>query len=39
MSTHSHTTIKNPTGGWSPPLAMDRGRRFVLTVTCWPGRS
>jgi PPOX class probable F420-dependent enzyme len=33
MSTHSHTTIKNPTGGWSPARPTDRGRRFVLAVT------
>jgi PPOX class probable F420-dependent enzyme len=33
MSTHSHTTIKNPTSKWSPPRPTDRGRRFVLTVT------
>lgn len=33
MSTHGHTTITNPTGGWSPALAVDRGRRFVLAVT------
>jgi PPOX class probable F420-dependent enzyme len=33
MSTHSRTTIRNPTGGWSPTRATDRGRRFVLTVT------
>jgi hypothetical protein len=37
MSTHSHTTIKNPTGGWSPARPMDRGRRFVLTVTLLAG--
>jgi hypothetical protein len=37
MSTHSHTTIRNPTGGWSPALPMDRGRRFVLTVTLLAG--
>jgi hypothetical protein len=29
MSTHGHTTIGNPTS--RPALAMDRGRRFVLT--------
>jgi hypothetical protein len=33
MSTHDHTTIKNPTDGWSPARPMDRGRRFVLAVT------
>ena len=33
MSPHGHRTIKDPTGGWSPALAMDRGRRFVLAVT------
>jgi PPOX class probable F420-dependent enzyme len=33
MSTHGHTTIKNPTGGWSPARSTDRGRRFVLAVT------
>jgi PPOX class probable F420-dependent enzyme len=37
MSTHSDTTIKNPTGGWSPVRSMDRGRRFVLTVTLVAG--
>jgi PPOX class probable F420-dependent enzyme len=37
MSTHSHTTIRNPTGGWSPAPAMDRGRRFVLAVTLLAG--
>jgi PPOX class probable F420-dependent enzyme len=37
MSTHSHTTIKNPTGGWSPARSTDRGRRFVLTVTLLAG--
>src|SRR5215207_3169240 len=37
MSTHSHTTIRNPTGGWSPARSMDRGRRFVLTVTLLAG--
>ena len=30
MSIHGHTIIKNPT---SRPTPMDRGRRFVLTVT------
>jgi PPOX class probable F420-dependent enzyme len=37
MSPHGHTTISNPTGGWSPTLPMDRGRRFVLTVTLLAG--
>ena len=37
MSTHGHTIIKNPTGGWSPALPMDRGRRFVLAVTLLAG--
>jgi PPOX class probable F420-dependent enzyme len=37
MSTHGHTTIKNPPGGWSPTLPMDRGRRFVLAVTLLAG--
>ncbi len=37
MSTHSHTTIRNPTGGWSPARPMDRGRRFVLAVTLVAG--
>jgi PPOX class probable F420-dependent enzyme len=37
MSTHSHTTIRNPTDGWSPAPAMDRGRRFVLAVTLLAG--
>jgi hypothetical protein len=37
MSTHSHTTIRNPTGGWSPAPAMDRGRRYVLAVTLLAG--
>src|SRR5215207_1442300 len=37
MSTHSDTTIKNPTGGWSPARSTDRGRRFVLTVTLLAG--
>jgi PPOX class probable F420-dependent enzyme len=37
MSTHGHTTIKKPTSRWSPPLAMDRGRRFVLAVTLLAG--
>jgi PPOX class probable F420-dependent enzyme len=35
MSTHSHTTIQNPTN--RPALAMDRGRRFVLAVTLLAG--
>jgi PPOX class probable F420-dependent enzyme len=33
MSTPSHTTIQNPTGGWSP----GRGRGVVLTVTVLAG--
>jgi PPOX class probable F420-dependent enzyme len=33
MSPHSHTTISNPTGGWSPAPPIDRGRHFVLAVT------
>ena len=33
MSTHGHTTIQNPTGGWSPPRPVERGRGFVLAVT------
>ena len=37
MSTHSHTTIRNPTGGWSPTRSTDRGRRFVLAVTLLAG--
>jgi PPOX class probable F420-dependent enzyme len=37
MSTYGHTTIQNPTGGWSPPRPMDRGRRFVLAVTLLAG--
>jgi PPOX class probable F420-dependent enzyme len=37
MSTHGNTTIGNPTDGWSPPPAMDRGRRFVLAVTLLAG--
>jgi PPOX class probable F420-dependent enzyme len=37
MSTHGHTTIKNPTSKWSPPRPMDRGRRFVLAVTLLAG--
>src|SRR5215217_8710300 len=37
MSPHSHTTIKNPTGGWSPARSTDRARRFVLTVTLLAG--
>ena len=37
MSTRSHTTITNPTGGWSPARPMDRGRRFVLAVTLLAG--
>ena len=31
MSTHSHTTIKNSTGGWSPALLMDRA-----AALSWP---
>jgi hypothetical protein len=37
MSTHGHTAIRNPTGGWSPARPMDRGRRFVLAVTLLAG--
>jgi PPOX class probable F420-dependent enzyme len=37
MSTHGHTTIRNPTSKWSPPRPMDRGRRFVLAVTLLTG--
>jgi PPOX class probable F420-dependent enzyme len=37
MSPHGHTTIKNPTGGWSPTRPTDRGRRFVLTVILLAG--
>jgi PPOX class probable F420-dependent enzyme len=37
MSTHSQTTIRNPTGGWSLARPMDRGRRFVLAVTLLAG--
>jgi PPOX class probable F420-dependent enzyme len=37
MSTHGHTTIKNPTGGWSPARPTDRGRRFVLAVILLAG--
>ena len=37
MSPHSHTTIKNPSGGWSPARSTDRARRFVLTVTLLAG--
>ena len=37
MSTHGHTTIRNPTGGWSPARPMDRGRRFILAVTLLAG--
>jgi hypothetical protein len=37
MSPHSHTTIQNPTGGWSPARPTDRGRRFVLAVTLLAG--
>jgi hypothetical protein len=37
MSTYGHTTIQNPTGGWSPPRPMDRGRGFVLAVTLLAG--
>ena len=32
MSTHGHTTIRNPTSKWSPPRPMDRGRGLVLAV-------
>jgi hypothetical protein len=35
MSTHGHTTIRNPTS--RPALAMDRGRGLVLTVTLLAG--
>ena len=37
MTPHGHTTIKNPTGEWSPALPMDRSRRFVLAVTLLAG--
>jgi PPOX class probable F420-dependent enzyme len=37
MSTHGHTTIKNPTGEWSPARSTDRGRRLVLAVTLLAG--
>src|SRR4029453_4121130 len=37
MSTHSHTTIRNPTGEWSPARSTDPGRRFVLAVTLLAG--
>src|SRR5919106_6807797 len=37
MSTHSHTTIRNPTGGWSPTRSTDRGRRLVVAVTLVAG--
>jgi len=37
MTPHGHTTIKNPTGEWSPALPMDRSRRFVLVVTLLAG--
>ena len=37
MSTHSQTTIRNPTGGWPLARPMDRGRRFVLAVTLLAG--
>jgi PPOX class probable F420-dependent enzyme len=37
MSPHGHTTIRNPTGGWSPAPPIDRGRRFVLAVTLLAG--
>ena len=37
MSTHGHTTISNPTGGWPPAPPIDRGRRFVLAVTLLAG--
>jgi PPOX class probable F420-dependent enzyme len=37
MSTHDHTTISNPTSGWSPAVPTDRGRRFVLAVTLLAG--
>jgi PPOX class probable F420-dependent enzyme len=36
MSTHGHTTINKPTGQWSPPRPMDRGR-LVLAVTLLAG--
>jgi PPOX class probable F420-dependent enzyme len=36
MSTHGHTTINKPTGKWSPPRPMDRGR-LVLAVTLLAG--
>jgi hypothetical protein len=39
MSTHGHTTISHPTGGWSPARPVDRGRRFVLAVTLLAGCS
>jgi PPOX class probable F420-dependent enzyme len=35
MSTHGHTTIRNPTS--RPALAMDRGRGLVLIVTLLAG--
>jgi PPOX class probable F420-dependent enzyme len=37
MSTHGHTTIKNPTSKWSPARPVDRGRRFVVAVTLLAG--
>jgi len=37
MSTHSQTTIRNPTGGWLLARPMDWGRRFVLAVTLVAG--
>jgi hypothetical protein len=37
MSTHGHSTIRNPTGGWGPTAPTDRGRRFVLAVTLLAG--
>jgi PPOX class probable F420-dependent enzyme len=37
MSTQRHTTIRNPTGEWSPARPMDQGRRFVLAVTLLAG--
>jgi PPOX class probable F420-dependent enzyme len=37
MSAPWQTTIRNPTGGWSPARPMDPGRRFVLAVTLLAG--
>jgi PPOX class probable F420-dependent enzyme len=37
MSMHGHTTISNPTGGWSPAVPTDRGGHFVLAVTLLAG--